>query len=49
MKPTLREVSPSVLRTLGDASMPLKLSAAVTMAALIIGSAFQGAHAASPN
>lgn len=49
MKPTLREVSPSVLRTLGDASMPLKLSAAVTMAAVIIGSAFQGAHAASPN
>ena len=49
MKNTTRDNSPLVLRIISDDNMPFKLSAAVTAAALIIGSAFHNVHAASPN
>ena len=49
MKNTSRDNSPVVLQIISASNMPFKLGAAVTVAALIIGSAFQNVHAASPN
>lgn len=49
MKNTYRKFPRMVVRIMADTGMPLKLSAAVTLAALIVGSAFQGAHAPAPN
>lgn len=49
MKTTSRASSPLVLRTASDTNLPFKLSAAITMAALMIGAAFNNAHAGSSN